>query len=514
MQRRTRQSSKLLFIRGGAEALRTHRWTRGAGGGEAYMVEGRLEIGPEELPLIFVEARGWAACCSGASRPHLTATTTGSGLCASPWSGWRNRGSAAGSQEDLARHVGRSQFAGALLGEAPGPAPQERGYLRELLARLVRPRDTGYLRGLRLLLRRAQDAVERVGQDARPRVAHERPLHERAVVGGRAEREERDAQRVGDALFEVRPDDEVGVRGLDAGGDLLRVVFHERLVCEGVRVEEEVSLEVPEVGAAGGDLEPYLPREGVAEPEGVGEVPKDRHPAVPERLRLAQAGVPGELRRPGQLRPHRLLHPLRVEVAQLSDRSQRRPGARGADHGRRHALRPELVLEVERRRLPDLPVEEYVDPRLREAAQVSDARPQRYSGVDPDPDQGQNALRLGVLGRGSGAEDRWPEQVDGGGRALLALPAGVRPDEILQRQVRRLDLPDARGLPVARDKPGGSPALLGEGDLRGFFPGEERCLRAGQNHGLHLGVPPDDAREVAGEISRTPRVLGLLLHGA
>jgi hypothetical protein len=90
----------------------------------------------------------------------------------------------------------------------------------------------------------------------------------------------------------------------------------------------------------------------------------------------------------------------------------------------------------------------------------------------------------------------------------------VRPDEVLQRQVRRLDLPDAWGLPVARDKPGGSPSPRREGDLRDFFLGEERGLRAGQDHGLRLRVTPDDAREVAGEIPRTPRVLGLLQHGA
>src|SRR5215208_2664602 len=191
-----------------------------------------------------------AADYSDSDRPHRSSVD-------------RKSRSAAGSQEDLARHLGRSQLAGAFLGEAPGPAPQEGGYLRELLARLVCPRDAGCLRGLRLLLRLAQGAVERIGQDARPRVAHERPLDERAVVRGRAEREERDTQRVGYALFQVRPDDEVGVRGLDAGGHLLRVILHKRLVREGVRVEEEVPLEVSKVGAAGSDLEPDLPREGV-----------------------------------------------------------------------------------------------------------------------------------------------------------------------------------------------------------------------------------------------------------
>ena len=54
------------------------------------------------------------------------------------------------------------------------------------------------------------------------------------------------------------PDDEVGVRGLDAGSDLFRVVLDERLVGEGVCVEEEVALEVPQVGAARGDLKPDL----------------------------------------------------------------------------------------------------------------------------------------------------------------------------------------------------------------------------------------------------------------
>jgi hypothetical protein len=69
---------------------------------------------------------------------------------------------APGLQEDLARHRVRTQLAGAFFGEASGPPPEERGYLRELIERLVGPRHARGLHDL-LLLRSAKSAVERVG---------------------------------------------------------------------------------------------------------------------------------------------------------------------------------------------------------------------------------------------------------------------------------------------------------------------------------------------------------------
>src|SRR5215212_3279048 len=85
-----------------------------------------------------------------------------------------------GAQEDLPRHLARAQLAGALLGETPGPAPQEGGRLRELLARLLRPRHARNPSGLRFSLRLAQGVVEGVGEDARAGVAHQGLFHEGA----------------------------------------------------------------------------------------------------------------------------------------------------------------------------------------------------------------------------------------------------------------------------------------------------------------------------------------------
>jgi hypothetical protein len=197
-----------------------------------------------------------------------------------------------GLQEDLACHRVRAQLAGALLGEASCPSPEKRRYLRELIERLVGPRHTRGLHDLRFLLPSTKSAVERVGQDARSRVAHERPPHEGTVGDGGTEREERDVERLGNPFFQVRPDDEVWLCSLDAGADFLRVVLDECLVGEGMGVEEKVAFEVLQVGAAGGDLEPDLPGEDVAESQRIGKVPEDDDPPLPERLRPVETGVP------------------------------------------------------------------------------------------------------------------------------------------------------------------------------------------------------------------------------
>ena len=102
----------------------------------------------------------------------------------------------------------------------------------------------------------SQGVVERVGEDAGSGVAHERSPDEGPVGDGRAEGEEGHTEGVGHALFQVGSDDQVGLRGFDAGRDLIGIVLDESPFCESVGVEEEVPFEVREIRPAGGDLSP------------------------------------------------------------------------------------------------------------------------------------------------------------------------------------------------------------------------------------------------------------------
>src|SRR5215212_11654362 len=215
-------------------------------------------------------------------------------------------GSGARLQEDLPRHLARALLAGVLFGEPTGPASQEQGYLRSLLKRPVGPLHAGLSWGFDCLL--PQDAVERVGEDAGPGVAHERSPDEGRVGDGGTEGEERYIERVCYALFQVRTDDQIGLRCFDAGRDLIGIFLDESPFCEGVGVEEEVPFEVRQIRPTGDDLQPDLAGKGVTETKGVGEVPEYGDPAVLERLRRFKPRVPRELRRAGQLGPDRTLH--------------------------------------------------------------------------------------------------------------------------------------------------------------------------------------------------------------
>src|SRR5918994_1974577 len=254
--------------------------------------------------------------------------------------------SGAGLQEDLTRHLARAPLAGVIFGEPPGPTAQERRYPGYLLQCPVGPPDYGLVGGPLFL--QEERLFEGVGENARAGIAHQRPLDEGPAGGGRTEGEEGYFERFGHALFQVRSDNEVGPRGLEAGGDSFRVLLHESAFGEGVRVEEEVSFEVREVGATGDDLQPDLAGEGVAEAERVGEVPEDGDLAVLEGLRRFEACVPGEFRRAGQLGPDRTLHGFGVELAQLADGPQGGARPRGPDHRGRHPRDAVLVLQVER----------------------------------------------------------------------------------------------------------------------------------------------------------------------
>src|SRR5215217_1527450 len=110
-------------------------------------------------------------------------------------------GSGARLQEDLPRHLAGALLAGALFGAPAGSAPQEQGHLCRLLQRAVGPLHAGLSCGL--LPRSLQDAVERVGKDAGPGVAHERSLDERPVDHGRTERKEGYSEGVRHAFFQV-----------------------------------------------------------------------------------------------------------------------------------------------------------------------------------------------------------------------------------------------------------------------------------------------------------------------
>src|SRR4051794_15048886 len=231
-----------------------------------------------------------------------------------------NHGLVSGLQEDLTRNLVRAPPAGMILGEPPGPAPQERRHPGDLLQCPVRPLDGGLACGLRLFP--AEDVVQGVGEDARAGVAHERALDEVSACGGVTEGKEGYFEGFGHALFQVGADDQVRLRGFDAGRDRFWIFLDESPFGEGVRVEEEVPLEVREVGAADDDLQSDLAGEGVAEAQRVGEVPEDGDPAVLEGLRRFEACVPGEFRRTGELGPDRTLHGLGVELAQLADGPQ------------------------------------------------------------------------------------------------------------------------------------------------------------------------------------------------
>src|SRR5215203_699877 len=412
--------------------------------------------------------------------------------------------SGAGLEEDLARYLARALLAGVILGESPGSTPQERWYPGDLLQRAVGPPDVGLAGGLPFLM--AERLVEGVGENARAGVAHQRSLHEGPVGGGWTEGEEGHFEGFGHALFQVRSDDEVGLRGLDAGCDRFRIILRESAFGEAMRVEQEVSFEVREVGAAGDDLQPDLAGQGVAETEGVGEVPEDGDLAVLEGLRRFQARVPGELRRAGELGPDRALHGFGVELAQLADGPQGGARPRGPDHRGRHPWDAVLVLQVERRGFPDLPVEEQVGPRAGETAQVPHVSPQRHPGVDLDPDQVQQPLGLRVLGRRTGREDGRPEEVDRGVGAPVGSVLFSGTDQILQRELRGFRLLFANSLPGERHEIGASRTGLGEGLDLDLLPREQRRLRAGHNYNLRPGVTSEDPGEVAEDVPRRHRV--------
>ena len=57
-------------------------------------------------------------------------------------------------------------------------------------------------------------------------------------------------------------DDQVGLRGFDAGCDLIGIVLDESPFGESVGVEEEVPFEVREIRPAGGYLQPDLAGQG------------------------------------------------------------------------------------------------------------------------------------------------------------------------------------------------------------------------------------------------------------
>src|SRR5215213_11610864 len=157
-------------------------------------------------------------------------------------------GSGAGLQEDLTCHLARASLTRVLLGEPPGSTPQERRYSGDLLQCPVGPLDGGLAGGLLFLP--AERVIEGVGEDTRAGVAHQRSLDEGPAGGGGTQGEEGHFQGFGYTFLQVRSDDEIGLRGFDAGGHRFRIVLHESAFGEAVRVEEEVSFEVREVGAA------------------------------------------------------------------------------------------------------------------------------------------------------------------------------------------------------------------------------------------------------------------------
>src|SRR5215210_7296025 len=204
-------------------------------------------------------------------------------------------GSGARLQEDLARHLARTLLAGAFFGEPTGPAAQEQRHCCRLLQRLVGPLYTGLSCGFDPFP--SQDVVELVGKNAGPGVAHERSPDEGPVDDGRTEREEGHPEGIGNGFFQVCADDEVGLRGFDAGCDLLGIVLDESPFGEGVGVEEEVPFKVREIGSAGGDLQPDLAGQGITEAQGVSKVTEYDDLAILERLGRFQPRVPRELRR-------------------------------------------------------------------------------------------------------------------------------------------------------------------------------------------------------------------------
>src|SRR5215212_6586137 len=191
-------------------------------------------------------------------------------------------GSEAGLQEDLPRHLARALSAGAFFGEPAGPGAQEKGDRRGLLQRPVGPLHAGFARGLCSFL--PQYGVEGVGKDAGAGVAHERSLHEGPARNGRTEGKEGHFEGVCNVLFQVCPDDQIRLRGFEAGRDLVGIFFHESPLGESVGVEEEVPGKVREIRPAGDYLQPDFAGQGVTEAKGVGEVPADGDPAVLEGL--------------------------------------------------------------------------------------------------------------------------------------------------------------------------------------------------------------------------------------
>lgn len=102
------------------------------------LLEHYADVAPEALGSLAPEERHQFYKTLGLKvivRPDTTleiSGTFGEGLPKEDLS-FKNPGSGAGLQEDLSRHLRRAVFAGALLGEPAGPAPQERRHLRELL---------------------------------------------------------------------------------------------------------------------------------------------------------------------------------------------------------------------------------------------------------------------------------------------------------------------------------------------------------------------------------------------